>query len=610
MPPHYRIGNHGIKWYYHLLSTEERQKQSADSNKKLALGLFDDHPRETINDKIIVHAISPDNQRLFTLFDDLYAYVTAYFKIEPQYRTFFETIIGPQKPHFDIDIDLDKLTDSDGDKIDYGNKVKDQLIGAIIATLQQNNIELQLDKDLLLFSSHGPNKLSYHVVINNYCHSSHKQAEKFFWEVVKTGNLEQYVEPGIIDKSVYKSIQQFRIEGNQKYASNRPKKLNLTWKYNNEDIEFKFKEEFYNDKHEYLNHLEAGLVGYVHGCKFLPTFGTADEIDSNNTEYDEIELDKNDIKLALQRLKDFELHVNGNKHCPFSYRGIEGGMIMLQRHRPSYCQLCRRVHDNEHPFIFIMGKCKSVYFHCRRADPQEKLFITQLRDPKELDVETRELHHNAIIASNSIYEQLKDIRFAENPNLDDISADISEDIARHEKLAEQREKYKQKYAQQNELTNRVAERLAQGQARVNGSKSESIFTTSSTPKSSSSTPNSYKSSNSSKSKSTSNSYKSSNNSSSSSSSTPKSSNNLSSNSSTPNTPKQHCAGVPGAFANSNPIGTGNRYSKNKPSNRTSKKPLTNAEKVKIIKDKNKNNSNPNPILVSSPKTDKNGIPLL
>ena len=85
-------------------------------------------------------------------------------------------------------------------------------------------ITLKLE-NVLIYTSHGGNKRSIHIVLNKLAHTDHTEAKLFYNEVCKEITIytkaiytkDKYLD--FIDPAVYKSNQQFRVLGSQKVGS-------------------------------------------------------------------------------------------------------------------------------------------------------------------------------------------------------------------------------------------------------------------------------------------------------------------------------------------------------------------------------------------------------
>lgn len=543
---YYILDRSGRRWYYHLLSKRERQFglaalaalnaqnntdddfitsnsiESRSPKRVLGKGLFDDHPYETIARSFIVQSQQQKGSRRFSVFNSPDDYMVFSSKIPFERRCFYETIIGPQKPHFDLDFNVEKYPDLNIETI------KNYVIWAICKVMRKAGIKLVKSKDILLYSSHSDLKKSYHIVIDNYCHVNHKQAREFYNEVMKLISIDTY---DIIDSSVYSSKQQFRIVGSHKYGSDRTKTFQEKWTYFTPENEVEVEDEDDTDKVELLNNsademdpmlaqlmkikedIEAkkpvnphrknlieyeypcefnnelakliyinscSAVSFVGNCKQLPFWGDIEEnMDEysrkngkagNKGDYDDIELSKDEIRAALKQLAVYEKEKNNNEPCPYSYLGLNGGMILLKRLYPSYCRLCCRIHENENPYMFIVGRFRSVYFNCRRTSADDNLLITQLgkRDDDLSDDDDDDKHHVGVLANEKklneqreIKYELDELDFEDEEIISQISDEMSKVVRDVNTKSKQIKKYKERKNKREELNRKYASRMSE-----------------------------------------------------------------------------------------------------------------------------------------------------
>lgn len=111
--------------------------------------------------------------------------IVKWAKPTSQSRNFYEVILGhqAQKPHFDLDVDLTTISThgySTEEIIASSEDVKDCLLHCISEILLDYNVPYNRQIDLLIFPSHGPNKRSYHIIIDGYCHSNNVEAKAFY----------------------------------------------------------------------------------------------------------------------------------------------------------------------------------------------------------------------------------------------------------------------------------------------------------------------------------------------------------------------------------------------------------------------------------------------
>ena len=359
----------GQKWYRRLVKKEGKKTKA----------LLEDYDRDSLKNKVVTCFV-PDYQplrrpdgtpsRIFTVFNDyiqLYSYL---LKFNLEERSFFEIIFGnlAQKPHFDIDIAKEEVDKIYGETdfpqlLKLGEQLLEDLIESVEVIFEELGHHLSVSKDILIYSSHGKSKISFHLVINHYCHSNNEDAKAFYDRVI--ANMTN-PHKNFIDPSPYSRIQQFRIIGCQKWHSNRPKFFMEKFKYKGVEYIHEYSEPFDNPSKKNLIIVYESLVSFTAGCIYLPIMTTEKSINLfENLE----DLDLEQIKKAL------DLMYSTMKNCPFQYESVTGSLIVLKRLKPSYCQICERVHQNENPMLILAGN--SVYWNCRR-NKNKKLFLGKI----------------------------------------------------------------------------------------------------------------------------------------------------------------------------------------------------------------------------------------
>lgn len=176
---------------------------------------------------------------------DLPNFIFEYEHLPLEYKTLYEVINGFQKPHFDIDSNT---------MIESSNILLNALIKAIGDILIETGIDYKPENCLYIFSSRGPNKRSFHVIVTGWYHVNKYEAEAFYNLCKNRINIP----PGVsLDGNVYKINQQFRLFGSSKKDANRPKILE--------------KDIIYNENSA-LDEWTHKLVGWFHNCNQLPSF--------------------------------------------------------------------------------------------------------------------------------------------------------------------------------------------------------------------------------------------------------------------------------------------------------------------------------------------------
>lgn len=290
-------------------------------------------------------------------------------------RNYFETIRGeqPQKPKFDLDLDKNKhkfITFQP-------EQLLDALVYAIIHVLAQLGVQLRLDRDLLLFESHCPEKgkWSYHLIIDNWLHRNHYEAQAFYERVIAEVPAEYRVEP-YIDPKVYSAFQQFRLLGNCKHGTGRYKKFAKNWRYNGNGIV-----NLLDDSDQIFMH---SLVTNTDHCHHLPPMEK-----QNRTTH---EVPMGELPAELGPIIDL---------VPPTYqyqKTVKCFLIFVRKElgREAYCDICERSHTNDNAFVLITNG--EILFFCRRNEynrPKVLGYVEKKKKPSlrchliELDQERR-----------------------------------------------------------------------------------------------------------------------------------------------------------------------------------------------------------------------------
>ena len=372
---------HNKRWYFRLVSK--------DGEYKRARALMDDFNINKIVNHLVICFIPdkiPGNNRpfrkqngepihIFAFFDSYLEFYDYMQLFNPEDRVFFEIIFGelPQKPHFDIDVNMADLNALfPGDDINVtAELLRESVIRGCIEVL---NNDFDLTRDLLQYSSHGTDKRSYHIVLNNKCHDGNKEAKAFYDAVMAKVNSYtggKYAGSNFVDPSVYSPRQQFRMVGSQKYGSGRPKIFYEIFEYQGQTYNHIYSDDVDDLVMKKLTIIYESMVSFTSGCVFLPSLVPPKPM--NHLQLANMpDLDGIIVNLCMNMLQE------KMKPCPFTYREVKGHMILLRREAPSHCPICRKAeaHEKEHPFIFIIGG--KVYWDCRRAGDKPKLFLGYL----------------------------------------------------------------------------------------------------------------------------------------------------------------------------------------------------------------------------------------
>lgn len=382
---------HNKRWYIKLVK---------DNNQ----GLLDYYNLEDLLSHLVV-ALSKNDGFMYTYFDSYVDFYHYQKKFTQRERHFFEVINFFQKPHFDIDIDFDKLKKYCNDiTIDYLHQIGHLLLETIIKGCQiilEPNV-LNLQKDVLIYTSHDVHKVSYHIILNNWCHHDHIEAKAFFDQVYNycEGELKgKYVE--CIDNSVYKPNQNFRILGSQKCNTNRIKIFQPYFTINNNIINHI--DVIYDDvDKQALYHLSKSLITFTSGCQLLQTF----YIEKNIIKYNYLitEQDVEEIKKLL--------HQQFNNM--FTIRDVVGYKVFLKRAKPYHCMMCERIHLHENPMILVYNG--AVRWTCRRRDDKKTVLLgylssaTNKDDKQDVSIEEEDNNHLLIFGDYTINLNINNLK--------------------------------------------------------------------------------------------------------------------------------------------------------------------------------------------------------
>lgn len=294
--------------------------------------------------------------RRFAMFSTPAAFLTCSNRTESEDRCYYEVIMGdrPRKPYFDIDIDLSQHSEmtrvqSDALILKFTDNIK--------TFLEEHDLKI------LVFTSHRPDKLSYHIIIDKVFLATNEDS-KVFADKVLIPEMRQF-----IDSRVYNKVQQLRIVGSRKFGKDNVKK-----------VDFKLSDGFYipvsltpEQREMYI--LQSSLI----------------TITQNRTPL----VMKRPVVLKSKRIKHYDIddamdaltkvYSNFEQHQIREYNGTI--LIELRSKCPYYCNIHKREHHHENAFILIKGMMKNIWFDCRRIESHEKNlgreFIASLFRPKQ-----------------------------------------------------------------------------------------------------------------------------------------------------------------------------------------------------------------------------------
>ena len=319
--------------------------------------LFDYYTLEELTEKTVVAIETPSKKMAYAVFDnpaDLFRHIET---LPNESKHFHEVILGwtLQKPRFDIDMTQDKLLQ--GENLDAtAQRVIDLLLDSIIKVLAKDNIDLDIERQVILTSSHSSTKRSFHLILHELVHTNHLEAAAFYERVVEESEDPKFLER-FLDAGIYSSNHCLRLLHNNKLNEIRPKKLETSFMFQGQLRHHTPRRQTDKPQLQRFILFYQSLVNYSCYCEIMPVY-RRDTFAENN-----IQLAEGAVARAVEFLaKDMDMKADD---LPFQIRDIKGPIIDLKRLAPSYCKTCDRIHEVVDPYLIISGN--EFYFHCRRV---------------------------------------------------------------------------------------------------------------------------------------------------------------------------------------------------------------------------------------------------
>lgn len=391
----------GVNWYYYLVPNAEHKC------------LMDCVGRDEINERFVVCATLPKKNKkkctlLFAAFDSVLTFINYIKHIERDRWHFFEVILGgqPQKLYFDIDI---KAEDVKSNIDEFTQSLLNCLVGRITSTYLARGYQIDIARQILMFSSNSLLKRSYHVIVDGYCVMNNRENLVLASEVLE--GFPSEFKP-FIDSSMYSSKQQLRLYGSQKPGSGRPKIFVDQWHYGTSLIQYPYPEVQGLDEicRENLRHttiFQASCVTATSTCKIIYILFDSSSGENRNGRPklwaetsafdDEMTVTDDILKAICERIDQriFEVYYVDK---------VVGSLVLLRRRDgkgpkgkvQAHCSLCDRPHDSENAFLRL-SKVGKVYFYCRRNEGNNKYVCNVSELMPVVEDEISELHVQSAI---------------------------------------------------------------------------------------------------------------------------------------------------------------------------------------------------------------------
>lgn len=295
--------------------------------KKNSNSLLDDYDCDYIKDNKCV-VIQSNNHSVVHLFDSFKEFIDFNNNLSNQEMIYKEIIFADDTQKFKLDIDI-----KNNNEIDIINLLE-CCVEAVKTILKIPNCKVYH------YDSSGEGIISKHIIFDIYFSNVFKCKALYDRVILYLDRLNiKDTLTSIVDGSVYKTIQGFRLPNHRKYNSNRIKKpCNDTI-----NIEMGMIKN-YNKTYEPLLFDER-----VHEeCITTDYYSLSNDILDNDT-----------IKEILKLSEEYTKH--------FIYRNSINNMLIFDRVTAGECSICKRVHDCENS-LYIIYTDKNIKIHCRRND--------------------------------------------------------------------------------------------------------------------------------------------------------------------------------------------------------------------------------------------------
>lgn len=324
--------------------------------------LRDIHDDDLENKHVVYH----DNIHKYAVFNNIQE-VTNY--IDEGNIHLHEVTFGHyhQKLKFDIDAKIHELQEINNDNIDFPECITSEGVSKTVKYVVYKVIEkvfevftelyyefdffLSLD-DILLTSSCGKDKKSYHIIINNFSVANNQEA-KYFAEKVIERLPKECIK--FIDNSVYKSTQNFRLFGCAK--SGETPRIKQKSKFSDVlqiSTDFTF---------------EDTLIQKTNNTQLLPKLlKPVVEVIKNDMD----EFDDKFVKETIKKQKYLDNFTLRNKYKNSYY---------FNRVKPSYCNICKEIHHNDNSLILHLNKTPQAMYineQCRQNSSKNMLLVDKL----------------------------------------------------------------------------------------------------------------------------------------------------------------------------------------------------------------------------------------
>jgi len=376
-----------IKWFYYLVNTRASLAQ-ADPDYKRKFVVCYDRPNS-----------NGSSNRLYTAFNNYLDFLTYMNSVPTDEWNYFEVIFGDRSQKFYIDVDVKRDYCPPAVQLDvFANQIIEELISGIQRTWTSLGLSFDLTKHLLIFTSHGLTKRSYHIVVDRYCFDNNKANAEIIKRVtasmppemvtVQSGPLK---DAKIVD-ILYSSTQLFRLFQSRKPEHPpRPKVFQKTFSYQGVEYTHDLTDlpncpSRERQRLEFTYIFQKSCVTFISNC--IPVGLEIDNVKPSRPEKEYVSLTPGQVE---------ELSTSVRQWIDLTVWQIilppSNGIIQLKRKKPGYCQICKRVHEHDNGFIITDSQSGKVYLKCWRSIDSVNNSTFEIG---QISGQLQQYHHNTI----------------------------------------------------------------------------------------------------------------------------------------------------------------------------------------------------------------------
>lgn len=271
--------------------------------------------------------------------------------LKKESRVFEEFCLGERLRKPVLDIECEDVTVNK-------EELECEIIESLLAAFELKGVEINIEKELWIATSHRANKLSWRIVVDGWFHRDVYDA-RAFGELVKSGMREEW--RTYVDVGIYSDKHRLRLINNRKHDGNVYFELKEHFVAKGVSYTHRFPEEIESPEHRFIMEIQAMCISWVSGCKPLPVYGDPPQ----ERNYDIVEVEVADVNEAINIAK----RRLGESWC-YKYGGMaKGSCVILTRTRAAFCTVCNKEHESDHAYLALsVVGTKEIEFHCHRAD--------------------------------------------------------------------------------------------------------------------------------------------------------------------------------------------------------------------------------------------------